>query len=121
MSRVVVAWKPFSANAWAAACRSRSTVEASGSEVGGPARGASGVVVGCGTLTACRRGGKLSKRLVTNGYQRVAPVSTPDGGRYAPQHLRRGPRGDARLRARVRRPHARPARRGDDRGQVDPA
>jgi hypothetical protein len=56
---------------------SRSTVDASGSEVtvegvelaGGTDGIADGVVagrvVGCGTLTACRRGEKLSKRLVT--------------------------------------------------------
>src|SRR3954452_3246023 len=113
MSRVVVAWKPLSAKAWAAACRSRSTVVASGSEV-------RVVVVGCDTLTACRREGKLSKRLVTDGYRAPHPVSTPDGGRHAPKHLRRGPRGDARVGARVRRPNPRPSRPGDDRGQVDP-
>ncbi len=71
---------------------SRSTVEASGSDVAGATgagvgpvvgpvvglwagltvglgdAGALGVVVGCGTLTACRRGEKLSKRLVTCRY-----------------------------------------------------
>ena len=44
MSRVVVAWKPWSANAPAAASSSRSTVE----EAAGPVRA---LVV---TLTACR-------------------------------------------------------------------
>ena len=50
-------------------------MDASGSDVRAPRRRR--LVVGCGTLTACRSGGKLSKRLVTGGYRRDAPVSTP--------------------------------------------
>ena len=83
--------------------------------------GPTGVVVGCGTLTACRRFATLSKRLVTDRYQRTAPQHAR-GGRHAPQHLRRGPRGVPRARSRefVER-HAQAPRRGDARGQVDPA
>ena len=103
MSRVVVAWKPLSAKASAAASSRRSAVDASGSTSGRP--GPAGRGGAAARLTACRRRAETKQAL---SYRWVPAQRTREHARWRTPcpatSTTRTTRRSARSVARVRRP-----------------